>query len=1091
MISFPVYLFSCSKSTRFEILPAERTGVSFVNKITTSDTLNVMNYEYVYNGAGTGVADLNNDGLCDIVFAANQVSPEVYLNQGDFKFKNITSFLGKIPEQWYSSVTLADVNGDDLIDIYLTATTSKDPEKRKNRLWINKGVNDENIPVFEEMAERLGVADTGFATNAGFFDYDLDGDLDLYILNNTVTTRMMANYRVKLTDGSAPNNDKLYRNNSDGTFTDVTIPSGIVYEGYGLGLSFSDINKDGYPDIYVSNDFMSNDLFYINQGDGTFKNEIKKLMSYQSKSSMGNDIADINNDGNPDVYTLDMMPERYDRKKQTINGFSYIFYVNDEKYGYEHQYLRNMLHLHNGFMNGLMLPFSEVGQMMGIYQTDWSWSPLFADYDNDADKDLIVTNGFPKDLTDKDWTRMKVKAANFYSSDETLIEMVPSLKLPNLAFENSGEYSFKKTRDWLPDTPTFSYGAAFADFDNDGDLDYVINNIDDKAFILKNNTVENGHHKANFIRFRLKGEGANTAAIGAKVELWSGGKYQFQENFLTRGYASSVEPVVHFGLAGNVIADSVKISWPSGKQVTILKDLKANQVITVDQESSAGTFNVDSRENTRFLFQRLENTLDYTHEQTDFVDYAFSQKIIPHKFSQIGPRMASGDINGDGVNDIIIGSTNKLPTTVFLGNGTGFTRAILDGLTGERDFSEADLTLIDIDKDGDNDVIAVAGGYENKDQNTYRHYLYENNNLHFTRKDLPVPAFPASVVRPFDYDHDGYPDLFIGSRIKNEMFPYATHSWIVHNDKGVFVADSASLFDLGMVTDAVLTDFDKDGWEDLLVAREWNSLAMIKNNKGRSFTAMVLPGMEKYSGLWYTVAAGDFDNDGDDDYIAGNIGDNTRFSVSGKYPMNLYVFDLELDGTIDPVISSYWPDSKGKMTEYPVNYLDELWAQSAFFQKVFSSYSSFSKTRMSDILNSGISNNLNARLTVNTTSSYILWNDNGKFRWEKLPPALQVSPIKKIVIKDVNNDGSPDAMIGCNDYTYDVPTGYYDAGKGFVLLNESKAGKQDFPYRILPPSESGMLLQGMVESLLILDGDTTLLVAGINRSKAIIYKLLK
>lgn len=1091
MILCSVSLLSCSKSTRFVILPSESTGIDFVNKITTSDTLNVMNYEYVYNGAGTGVADLNNDGLSDIVFAANQVSPKVYINEGNFRFKDIIAFLGKIPEEWYSSVTLADVNGDGFIDIYLTATTNKDPEKRKNRLWISKGLNDQNSPVFEEMAEKMGVADTGYATNAGFFDYDLDGDLDLYILNNTVTTRMMANYRQKLTDGSAPNNDRLYRNNGDGTFTDVTITAGIVYEGYGLGLSFSDLNKDGYPDIYVSNDFMSNDLLYINQGNGTFKNRISEYMSYQSKSSMGDDIADINNDGNPDVYTLDMMPEKYDRKKQTINGFSYIFYVNDEKFGYEHQYLRNMLHLHNGFMNGQMLPFSEVGQMMGIYQTDWSWSPLFADYDNDADKDLIVTNGFPKDLTDKDWTMMKVKAANFYSSDKTLMEMVPALKLPNIAFENTDEYSFKKTVDWLPDTPSFSYGAAFADFDNDGDLDYVINNIDDKAFILKNNTVEHGRHKSNFIRFRLKGVSGNTGAIGAKVELWSGGKFQFQENFLTRGYASSVEPVIHFGLAENENVDSVRITWPSEKQVTTIKNLRVNQVITIDEETTARPFNVTASQNTGLIFNKLENVFDYTHEQADFVDYGFSQKIVPHKFSQIGPRMACGDVDGDGFEDIIVGSTNKLPTSVFLKKGNIFLKTNLEGLTETKDFSEADLAIIDIDKDGDNDIIAAAGGYENPDQKVYRHYLYENNGSGFTRKDLPLPAFIASVVRPFDYDHDGYPDLFIGSRVKNEMFPYATHSWILHNDKGRLVADSSSMLDLGMVTDAIWTDYDKDGWEDLLVSREWNSLAVVKNNKGESFDLKLLPGMEKYSGIWYTLTAGDFDNDGDDDYLAGNIGENTRFTVSNKYPMNLYVFDFELDGTIDPVISAYWPDSKGKMTEYPVNYLDELWSQSNFFQKVFLNYTSFSKTRMSDILNSDISKNLNARLSVNTTSSYIIWNDNGRFRWEKLPAELQVSPIRKIVVRDINNDGLTDAIIGCNDYTYDVPTGYYDAGKGFVLLSNNNETGKGFPFTIYSPSKSGMLLKGMVESLLFLDGDTSILVAGINRSKAIVYQIVK
>ena len=401
------------------------------------------------------------------------------------------------------------------------------------------------------MAEEYGIDNEDHSVAAAFFDYDLDGYIDLYVLNNVVNPAINSAYRPKINDGSALNNDRLYHNNGNGTFTDVTKEAGIVYEGFGMGLAVSDMNKDGYPDIYVSNDLISNDVLYINQGDGTFRNEIRKYISYQSRTSKGNDIADVNNDGNPDIFTLDAMPEAYFKKKQTINGFNYIFYKGDEEYGYEHQYLRNMLHLHNGFINSEMIPFSETGQIAGIYQTDWSWSPLFADFDNDGDRDLFVTNGFPRDISDKDWTRLKVKAAGSLASDKMIAEMAPELKIPNVAFENTGNQRFVKNSGWLPQVPSFSYGASMADLDNDGDLDYIVNNLNDKAFIIRNRTREKSGKETNFIKIKLIGNGGNTMALGAKAEIWSNGRYQFYEHFLTRGYASSVDPVIHFGLSGN------------------------------------------------------------------------------------------------------------------------------------------------------------------------------------------------------------------------------------------------------------------------------------------------------------------------------------------------------------------------------------------------------------------------------------------------------------------------------------------------------------------------------------------------------------
>jgi enediyne biosynthesis protein E4 len=1078
-------LISCSESPKFKILSSKHTGIEFKNTIVPTDSFHVMSYEYIYNGAGVGIGDLNNDGLQDLVFAGNQVSPRIYLNQGEFRFKDITSnFTGLTNKQWYSGVAIVDINNDRWPDIYFTSTASNNPNKCKNRLWINNGIKNNNDPVFTEMAEDYGIAEDGQSVSAAFFDYDKDGDLDLYVLNNTVTQRMNTSYREKIKDGSAPNNDRLYRNNGDGSFTDVTIEAGIIYEGFGLGLAIGDVNKDGYPDIYVSNDYISNDLLYINQGNGTFLNEIRKYMSYQSKSSMGDDMADVNNDGNPDMLTLDMMPEYYYKKRQTINGFSYIFYVNDAKYDYEHQYLRNMLHLHNGFINGEMLPYSEVGQMMGIYQSEWSWSALFADYDNDGDKDLIITNGYPKDMTDKDWTFYKVKFYGSLADEKHVIDMAPAVKIPNFAFENTGPLSFKKRTDWLPDIPSYSYGASFVDLDNDGDLDYVTNNLDDEAFILRNYTVEKLKEKANYLRIKLTGKDGNTMALGAKVEIWSNGKYQFNEHFLTRGYASSVDPVIHFGLSEDVSVDSIKVTWPTSGYISLITDVPANQTVDINEMNSfSAGIKRNNSETSDMLFSSCDSVINYIHEQTDFIDFFLNQNIIPHKFSQIGPVMAKGDIDNDGLEDLIIGSTNILPTTVFLRKGKGFERSEFEGLTNQKKFSESDIAIVDTDGDGDNDVVTLAGGYENPNESDYQHYLYENTNGSFKRMALPIPPFPASVVRPCDFDHDGDIDLFVGSRVKKGMYPYANHSWLVINDKGKYSTNPTCSLDLGMVTDALWSDYDKDGWEDLVVTREWNSIVILKNMNGRELVPQNIQELEKKHGIWYSIIAGDFDRDGDDDYIAGNLGENNRFTVSDKYPLNLYAIDLDLDGNIDPLTTAYWKDKYNKMKEYPINYFDELSSQCTLFQKKFKDYKSFSYASIDSLLDKDILKRLEFKLYVNTTSSYILWNENGNLRPEKLQKSLQVSPIKKMVVGNFNNDSYPDVLLAGNDYTYDVSTGYYDALKGMVLLSNGESQSFD----VLPPNKSGLFLQGMVESLLYFEGDTSLVVAGINRVKVVVF----
>ena len=1059
-ILYTALLISCSRLTQFEIMNSKQTGINFNNNISDADSSNILTHEHISNGAGVGIGDLNNDGLQDIILAGNRVSSRIYLNSGNFKFEDITSnFEGLTNDQWYSGVDVVDINSDGWNDVYLTSTCERNRDNCKNRLWVNNGIYAGKGPTFTEMSEEYGIGYSGASVSSAFFDYDCDGDLDLYILNSSFTSRMSTTYRPKILDGSAVNNDRLFRNNGDGTFSDVTVQAGIVYEGFGLGLAIGDLNKDGYPDIYVSNDYISNDLLYINQGNGTFRNEISNYLSYQTTSSMGNDMADVNNDGNPDIFTLDMMPEHYWKKKQTINGFSYIYYLFDEKFGYEHQYLRNMLHLHNGFLNGKMLPYSETGQISGIYQTDWSWSALFADYDNDRDKDLIVTTGYPKDLRDQDWMKLRQKVQNSNLSNEDIISLIPSVKVPNVAFENVGEFSFIKRDDWLPDIPSYSYGASYADLDNDGDLDYVINNLDDEAFILKNNIIGKAKKNVNYIKIILAGKDGNTMALGAKVELWSNGRYQFTEHFLTRGYASSVDPVIHFGLSNDSLIDSIKVTWPAGDNISVLKKVNVNKTLIINEKNSVSQIDqLEASEKTGLIFHECDSVINYLHEQTDVIDFFLNQKIIPHKFSQIGPFISKGDIDNDGQEDMIIGSTNKLPTVIFIRDGSRFKRSEFKGLTEQKAFSESDIAISDIDRDGDNDVLSVAGGYETRRESerqndfysavttgyeilkdtAFKHYLYRSRNGSFTREALPVPPFPASVIEPCDFNHDGFTDIFIGSRVMRGRFPDSHDSWLLINKNGRFNETDRSSYRLGMVTDAIWTDYDNDGWEDLMITREWNSAIVLKNKNGKEMVPQNIPELEHFHGIWNSVAAGDFDKDGDEDYILGNLGNNHRFSISDQYPLNLYAIDLELDGTLDPIVTGYWKDRNGRMTEYPVNYLDDLREESTFFQMKFGDYTTFSFTGFKEILNENQLKRAEFNLKVNTASSYVIWNETGNFRFEKLPDLCQLSPIKGMIIKDFNGDRYPDVLIGGNDYSYDVSTGYYDALKGVVLMSRGE-----------------------------------------------------
>ncbi len=1052
-------LSACKKTSEavFELLYPSHTGIFFENLIIEKDSFNIMQNEYMYNGGGVGVGDLNNDGLQDLIFTGNKVLSRIYLNRGDFIFEDITHrFEGIDSTQWVSGVTVVDINNDGLLDIYLACTGSKDPALRRNQLWINHGIDEAGYPSFKNEASLYGIDDEGYSVHASFFDYDLDGHLDLYVLNNIVRQEIPTNYRPKIIDGSSINNDQLYRNQGNGTFINVTIEAGILYEGFGLGLAVSDINKDGYPDLYISNDYLSNDVLYINQQDGTFKNLIEPLLSYQSRFSMGNDVADINNDGLADIFTVDMLPEVYYRKKQTINGNTYLFHLNNNHFGYQHQYVRNMLHMHNGFIGGELLPFSEVGQLAGIYETEWSWSPLFFDIDNDGDKDLIISNGFPKDLTDKDFTNYKSKNYGYLSGDWDLIPKIPIVKVSNYIYENRGFLEFKnRSKEWGMNIPSFSNGAVFVDLNNDGYLDYVTNNINDPVFIFKNQ-LGTAADKNNFVRFRLIGEETNPMAIGSKVTIYAGGKMQYSELFLARGYVSSVEPYVHFGLSKVENIDSVLITWPDGLTSRIL-GLSVNTVHTLSY-SELDKSRMSSSTPSNYTFQTITPPT-YTHNQEEYVDFFQEQRIIQHMYSQIGPFMAIGDLTNDGVEELLVSGSASQPMQIFQLNDGTFNNLSIDGLSGLQTATQSGLLIVDIDNDGDNDIIAISGGYQHVNKDEYKQHIFINENGTFIKRELPIPGFIASVVIPIDFDKDGDMDLFIGARVERGQFPRSSPSYLLINENGQFSADRILSFDLGMVTDAVVSDYDNDGWPDLMVSRHWDNVTILHNEKGKLLKQQSLPSLDDKQGLWNTIVAIDIDDDGDDDYIIGNLGQNHRFTITDQYPLRVYAIDIDDNGVIDPIVSSYWRDIRGVMTEYPVNYLDELASQSPYFRKKFTSYTQFSYCTMDSILDRRAVSDSDIHF-VNTTSSYLLVNEgNGKFKWMELPRELQTSPIKKMQLCPWPGSSVNNVLVCGNDHTYDASTGLYDANKGFIL------SFIDGKMKILSPQETGFIVNGQVEAI--------------------------
>ncbi|WP_245590579.1 VCBS repeat-containing protein [Adhaeribacter aquaticus] len=1044
----------------YTLLKSTDTGINFSNTISENDSLNILNFIYIYNGAGVAAGDVNNDGLTDLFFGGNLVSSKLYLNKGKLKFEDISAPAGVNTNLWVTGVTMVDINQDGLLDIYVCTIKPNSIEGAPNLLFINKGIDKTGNLSFKEEAQAYGLADKGYSTQAAFLDYDQDGDLDMYLLTNASDRTNRNNPNYKLTRGQNNNTDRLYRNNGNNTFTDVSKEAGIQTEGWGLGVGISDINQDGWPDIYAANDFISNDLLWINNKNGTFSNKAAQYLKHTSYNAMGTDITDFNNDGLVDIMVLDMLPEDNKRQKTTMDGPNYDRFELNKKMGYEIQYIRNSLQLNNG--NGT---FSEIGQLAGVYATDWSWSPLFADYDNDGLRDLFITNGYVRDITDLDYVHYQQDAISFGDASsvkerEKELAGAPKVKIPNYIYQNRGDLTFAdKTKDWGLEEPSNSNGAAYADLDNDGDLDLVVNNLNSEAFIYQNNAQQlNQNH---YLNLRLQGAAPNREGIGATIRIKYKGQQQFYEHYPTRGYQSSVDPTVHFGLGKTAVVDSLEVIWPGGRY-QLLRNVKPNQILVLDIRQATGT-KPAPKPAPAPLFTEASSSfgIAYKHEEDDFIDFK-NQPLMPHKLSQGGPGLAVGDVNGDGLDDFFVGGSARRSGTIFYQNHQGkFTSRPLTSVPNTED--DMGALFFDADNDKDLDLYVATGGneYLNMPQN-YLHRLYKNDgkgNFTLDENALPRITSSGSCVTAADYDQDGDLDLFVGGRNNPRQYPMPGQSCLLRNNGGTFTNQTASLCKeletIGMVTTALWTDFDQDGQVDLLVAGEWMPLTFFKNNKGKFTNVTASTGLTHTEGWWNSLLAADFDNDGDMDYVGGNLGLNSRYKASPEQPVTIVAKDFDKSGNVDPVMGYYIQGQN-----YPAPARDALTDQMVMMRKRFPRYADYAETTFEKLFTKEELEGAYTARSYTFQSSYIENVGNGKFQIKALPMPAQVAPVFGMVASDYNQDGNLDLLLAGNSYAPETAVGYYDAAYGTLLTGNGKGG-----FAAVAPKQTGFAVKGDAKAM--------------------------
>ncbi len=1075
ILSSFILAFGCSgePSKIFQIISSDQSGIDFSNTIEANDTFNVIDFYYIYNGGGVAIGDFNNDGLQDVYFAGNQVSNKLYLNEGAFQFKDITKTAGvEAADIWSQGIAVVDINHDGWMDIYVCASIYSTKAERRNKLYINNGLNKDSIPTFSEEAKSWGIDESGHSSNAAFFDYDLDGDLDLFVLNNFMDRKFPSKFRPSIVDGSSVNSDKLYKNMGNETFEDVSDEAGILIEGYSHGISIRDLNLDGWPDVYITNDFLPNDILYINNQDGTFTNKVSDYLKHQCFSAMGNDIADINNDGLQEIISLDMLPEINYRKKTMLLRSNPMNVINTKKFNYDLQFVRNMLHLNMGPGEDDNMLYGDIGFFAQIQETDWSWSPLFADFDNDGYKDLVVANGFPGDVTDMDFAHYMNRFQNIVRHRSELFDTIPEVRIDNYMFKNNGDLTFTKvTKEWGFEAKTFSNGAAFADFDNDGDLDYITNNINMESTLYKNISIENSNleKQSNFLRIRLHGSKKNPEGIGARVLVYAGSQMQFHEHNNYRGFMSTVDPIIHFGLGEINLIDSVIVFWP-GNTISTKNNISSNQEIELN--FSEGIINNEVvlsdyllNKDKDQIFKRTKSTqkIPFLHQEKELFEFNY-QRTLPHKLSQNTPGIAVADINQDGLEDLYIGGNGEFPGTFMMqdikGNFREENRIVLNDELFAKDMG---ILFFDADGDEDEDLYLVSGGIEKAANDVgYVDRLYINDGKGYFSYDqdrLPVLKYSGSCVKAADFDKDGDLDLFVGTRSKPGEYPFSESSYILRNDDGIF-SDATkeicpNLSAPEMVTDAIWTDFDNDQWIDLIVVGEWMDIKFYKNKAGKLIDVSERSLSVSSSGWWNCISGVDIDDDGDTDYIVGNLGKNSIFHGSDKYPLTVYAKDFDVNGVVDPIIVKYSKDEHFQMQPFPIYTRDDLLMQVGNLRQRVSTYRDFGRATIHELFTPEELAESYKRESTHFESSILINNGTGKFQLKSLPKEAQFAPVFGILIQDYNRDGRTDILLAGNDYSLELMSGRIDASNGLLLL-----GKGDGNFRPLLPYESGFIVQG-------------------------------